>query len=245
MKVDRVKLYSLASYIRVRKVTEIRVWFMARQGRTQFLWWPDDGRWQPTDEHDNHSMVTETYLQDTLSAQFKTSQKATNTGFTPALIYSKLQLFFFFFEENTKRLKLIEHSTLASQKIRHVPLLAPGIVCVVRVRQRRWKPLQCSVRNATLVTQGSEAVFSFSRLYVCIHSDVLLYKHFGQGIGSGTSYVCLRWVEGNVVYSLVRFFPVRSNLLHACLAVHVPQADGTIMTCVRQRDITFIFKGAI
>ncbi len=37
------------------------------------------------DEHDNHSMVTETYLQDTLSAQFKTSQKATNTGFTPAL----------------------------------------------------------------------------------------------------------------------------------------------------------------
>ncbi len=103
MKVDRVKLYSLASYIRVRKVTEIRVWFMARQGGTQFLWWPDDGRWQPTDEHDNHSMVTETYLQDTLSAQFKTSQKATNTGFTPALIYSKLQIFFSFLKKTKQK----------------------------------------------------------------------------------------------------------------------------------------------
>lgn len=40
-------------------------------------------------------MVTETNLQDTLSAQFRTSQKATSTGFTPA--YSKLQVFFLFF----------------------------------------------------------------------------------------------------------------------------------------------------
>lgn len=54
------------------------------------------------DEHDNHSMVIETYLQDTLSARFKTSQKATSTGFTPALTYSKLQLIFSFFEENKK-----------------------------------------------------------------------------------------------------------------------------------------------
>lgn len=104
MKVDRVKLYSLASYIRVRKVTEIRVWFMARQGGTQFLWWPDDGRWQPTDEHDNHSMVTETYLQDTLSAQFKTSQKATNTGFTPALTVN-YRYFFLFWKKRKKKIK--------------------------------------------------------------------------------------------------------------------------------------------
>lgn len=54
------------------------------------------------DEHDNHSMVTETYLQDTLSAQFKTSQKATNTGFTPDLTYSKLQLFFLFLKKKKK-----------------------------------------------------------------------------------------------------------------------------------------------
>lgn len=74
------------------------------------------------DEHDNHSMVTETYLQDTLSAQFKTSQKATHTGFTPALTYSKLQLLFSFFEETKRRLKLIEHSTLASQKTARPPL---------------------------------------------------------------------------------------------------------------------------
>lgn len=153
--------------------------------------------------------------------------------------------FFLFLKKTKKRLKLIEHSTLASQK----NVTSPSwhlVSCVVWVWQRRWKPLQCSVRNATLVTQGSEAVLSFSHLYVCIHSDVLLYKHFGQGIGSGTSYVCLRWVEGNVVYGLVWLFPVCSNLLYACLAVHVPQADGTIMTCVRQRrDIKFIFKGTI
>lgn len=70
-------------------------------------------------------------------------------------------------------------------------------------------------------------------LYVCVNSDVLLYKHFGQGIGSSTSYVCLRWVEGNVVYGLVRLFPVSGNLLYTRLTVQVPQADGTIVTCVR------------
>lgn len=117
------------------------------------------------DEHDNHSMVTETYLQDTLSAQFKTSQKATNTGFTPALTYSKLQIFFSFFEENKKKIKTDWALHTGFAKKRHVPLLAPGIVCVVWVWQRRWKPLQCSVRNATLVTQGSEAVLSFSRMH--------------------------------------------------------------------------------
>lgn len=83
------------------------------------------------DEHDNHSMVTETYLQDTLSAQFKTSQKATHTGFTPALTYSKLQLLFSFFFEETKILKLIEHSTLASQKTARPPLGTWYCVCGV------------------------------------------------------------------------------------------------------------------
>lgn len=85
-------------------MTEIRVWFMARQGGSSGARMMV-GDNLLMDEHDNHSMVTETYLQDTLSAQFKTSQKATNTGFTPALTYSKLQLFFSFFEENKKKIK--------------------------------------------------------------------------------------------------------------------------------------------
>lgn len=116
--------------------------------------------------------------------------------------------------------------------------MAPGIgVCVAWVWQQRWwwrKPRRCSVWNATLVTQGSKTVrFLLSVLKVWTDSGAdegFLYKHFGQGIGSSTSYICLGWMEGNVIYGLVRLFPVSCNFLYTSLTVQVPKADGTVMT---------------
>lgn len=207
---------------------------MARQGGTGFLrcpWWRlmKTYWWMNIN---SHSMVTETNLQDTLSAQFRTSQKATSTGFTPA--YSKLQVFFLFFflaffQETKIKIKTdwALHTGFAKKETAR-PLLGTWYsLCVwCEFDTEGGSHFNVVWEMLLLLHKAVKQSFLSLCLSVCLcgcgNMGVPLYKHFGQGIGSGTSYVCLRWVEGNVIYGLVRLFPVSGDFLYTSLTVQVP-----------------------
>lgn len=62
------------------------------------------------------------------------------------------------------------------------------------------------------------------------HRGQRSYEDFGEGVGSGTADVALGGVERHIVDRLVKLLPVSRELLNACLALHVPQTDGAVVT---------------
>ena len=65
---------------------------------------------------------------------------------------------------------------------------------------------------------------------VALDGDVVLsYKHLGQGVGAGARDVRLAGVERHRVDRLLELLAVRRDLLHARLAVQVPQPDGAVV----------------
>lgn len=55
------------------------------------------------------------------------------------------------------------------------------------------------------------------------HVEAALHKDFGECVCPGAGDEGLGRVEGHVVYALVRLLPMGRDLLHARLAVQVPQ----------------------
>lgn len=56
------------------------------------------------------------------------------------------------------------------------------------------------------------------------------YENLGERVGSAAANVALGGVERHVVDGLLTLLAVSRELLHACLALQVPQTDGAVVT---------------
>lgn len=69
-------------------------------------------------------------------------------------------------------------------------------------------------------------------LSVCgLQSDLGSYENLGEGVGAGAADVALGGVERHVVDRLLELLAVGGELLDARFTLHVPQADGAVVTC--------------
>lgn len=56
-------------------------------------------------------------------------------------------------------------------------------------------------------------------------------KDLGKRVGTSTAHVALGGVKRHVVDGLAELPAVGGEFLDACSALHVPQTDGTVVTC--------------
>lgn len=78
-------------------------------------------------------------------------------------------------------------------------------------------------------------------LHSRLQTDFRSYEDLGEGIGPGAADVALGRVERHVVDRLLELLTVGGELLDARFALHVPQADGAVMTW-RDRQKRFNHK---